>query len=248
MASKVTFFTPGDPLDINTLLGLEGSAQWIHQTNNPSKSADRAQGLAANGDEAAWKSHNAKTAGQVVYECFAASGFLTLPGVGIIAGGFHGDNVKLDYNTVGWPRLTVAVHKHDGASSHDDAEGGPICNTFATSLKWPAGFGVPAVITDLATPAVKQFEMKAAAVGMKTLGYTLSCTHVDETGGTGDWLAGDNRDGVEQIDAEMTGVPEDTDLVIDASWHRATDGSPEGNTAANARKVSISRHVEREAA
>lgn len=239
MASAVTFFTPVDPLAINTLLSLTSTAQWILQTNTPSKSADRAQGLKANGDEAAWRSHNLKGSGTVVYKCFLASGTLTLPRAGQIASTNHIDSVKLGYDPVGWPTLTVAYHKHLGAATHT------ACNSFATTLAWPAGFGIPTEIVDL-TPVtpVTQFEITSAAVGMKALEYTLSCTHVDENA-NGDWLAGDSRDGVEQVDLETTGVPDDADVDVDATWHNASDGQGEGNTTANSRKLSYSRHVAR---
>lgn len=244
MASTVSFFAPADPLNINTLLSLTGDAMWIQQTNAPAKSADRAQGLKANGDEAAWRAHNVKGSGSVVYKCFLASGFLTLPKAGIVANTNHIDSVKLGYDPVGWPTLTVAYHKHLGATTHL-ATGDKVCNSFATTLAFPACFSIPAVLKDLTTPtAVTQFEITSAAVGMKSLEYTLSCTHQDENAG-GDWLAGDNRDGVEQIDAETTGVPDDADVDVDATWHNATDSQSEGNTTANSRKLSYSRHVAR---
>lgn len=244
MASTVSFFAPADPLLINTLLSLTGDAMWIHQTNAPAKSSDRAQGLKANGDEAAWRAHNVKGSGSVVYKCFLATGALTIPAAGIVTNTNHVDSVKLGYDPVGWPTLTVAYHKHLGAATHL-ATGGAVCNSFATTLAFPAGFGIPSSLVDLTpvTPVV-QFEIASAAVGMKALEYTLSCTHVDESA-NGDWLAGDNRDGVEQIDAETTGVPDDGDVDVDATWHNANDGQSEGNTSANSRKLSYSRHVAR---
>ena len=37
-------------------------------------------------------------------------------------------------------------------------------------------------------------------------------------------------------------------FTFDASWHQATDGTPEGNTAVNTRKMSLIRHLARAAA
>lgn len=251
MASNTTFFAPTDPIDINTLLTLAGSLQWILQTVTPDSQADRAAGLSANGDEAAWKAHNARQTVTAVYNCYALTGFLTLPIIGTIASTYHIDTVKLAYNPTGYPSLTVTMHKHTGASTHA-AES---CNTYATDLLFPAQFGIPSAITDDTpehaeapiTHPVPMFTLSAAGVGMRALAFGMSCTHVDELGGTGDWLAGENHDGVETLDLEFTGVPEGADIVVSALWHTATDGTPEGNTAVNSRKLSLTRHILRAA-
>lgn len=246
MASTVTFFTNTDPININTLLTLTGSAQWIIQNPSPNSQSDRASGLGANGDEAAWKSHNPREQITVTYKCYAASGNLTLPKVGVVASTYHIDSVKLDYDPVGWPTLTVTVHKHTAASGTHAEDS---CNTYATDLVFPAQFGVPVSISDTTTPAaVVMFALASTAVALKTLSFGLTCTHVDETGGAGDWLAGENHDGVETLDAEFTGVPDDEDLTISALWHKGSDGAPTSNTGASSRKMSLSRHIAREAA
>ena len=241
MASQVTFFAPVDPININTLLSLEGALQWVVQNPAPNTQADRASGLGANGDEAAWKSHNLRKQVTITYKCFAASGNLILPKIGVIASTFHIDNVKLDYDPVGWPTLTVAIHKHLGASTHAEAS----CNTYATDIVFPAQFGVPTSIST-ATPTV-MFALGSTAVALKTLSFSLTCTHLDELGGTGDWLAGDNHDGVETLDAEFTGIPADADLTISAAYHKGSDGDPTTNTGASSRKLSLTRHIAREA-
>lgn len=236
MASNTTFFTPADPISINTLLTLEGAAQWIIQTVTPSKTQDRASGLGADGDEAAHQAHNGIERLTVVYKCFGTTGNLTLPDAGAIAATYHIDNVQLAYDAAGWPTLTVALHKHTDASTHDTSS----CNEYSSAIVFPAQFGIPADLGE-------DFSLDSAAVAMRSLSYTLTCTHVDEPGGTGDWHAGDNHDGVESLEAEFTGVPDDADLTIAATWHTSTDENGAGNTAVNSRKLSLTRHIARKA-
>jgi len=241
MASSVTFFTNTDPISINTLLTLVGDMQWIIQNPSPNKKSDRASGLGADGDEVAWKAHNASEQITITYKCFAASGTLTLPKVGTVASTYHIDSVKLDYDAAGWPTLTVTVHKHlDASGTHAEDS----CRTYATAILFPAQYGIPVSLSD-ATPTV-QLALLSTAVGFKSLSFALTCTHVDETGGTGNWLAGDNHDGVETLDAEFTGIPEDADLTIGDGWHNGGDGAPTTNTGASSRKLSLTRHIAHE--
>jgi hypothetical protein len=246
MSSNVTFFTPTDTLAINTLLSLTNAYQWLIQSNTPNKTNARASGLKANGDEGAWKSHNAVDRRTLVYECHALTLSLTVPVVGTVtATGYHIDSVKLAYNAAGWPQLTVVIHKHAGAASHTASS----CNTFATKIVFPAQFGSPSELVDT-TPVtpVTEFELEVATIGIRSLEWNLSATHVDELDGVGEWMAGDTRDAVETLDVEFTGQPDDSDLTIDASWHNGTDDAPEGNTAVNTRKLQLTRHVARVAA
>jgi hypothetical protein len=249
MASNVTFFTPTDTLAINTLLSLTLSAQWLIQSNTPNRTKERSSGLAANGDEGAWNPYNDVERRTLVYECHALTGNLTVPAVGtVIATGWHIDSAKVGYNAVGMPQLTVQIHKHMGALSHTAAS----CNTFASKVLLPAQFGIPSVITDDTydagppeVDAVTEFELEVATIGMRALEWGMTATHVDELDGVGNWIAGETRDAVETLDAEFTGVPDDGDLTIDASWHKGADDGTEGNTAVNTRKIQLVRHVAR---
>lgn len=243
MASNVTFFNPTDLIDINTNLSLTGSLQWILQTVAPSTTQDRASGLGATGDEAAYKDHNSKTQATLTYMCFGTSGNLMLPTVGSVLEGYHVDSVALAYNPTGWPTLTVTVHQHT-TTSHVDAA----CNEYSTGIVFPAQFGVPASISDNTSPTPGvMFANGAASIGMRSLSFNLTCTHLDETGSEGDWLAGENHDGVETLDAEFTGHVDNADLTIAATWSKATDGYSEGNTAVNSRSISLVRHIARDA-
>mgnify|MGYP001240558203 CR=1 FL=1 len=237
MATTPTFFSPTDAIDINTLLGLSGAARWIIQTASPSTSQDRASGLKADGDEAAYKEHNKLQNVSLAYKCFAVSGNLTIPSVGTVTGGYHIDSVALAYSPTDWPTLTVNAHKHDNGATH----AADSCRTYTSALTFTAGFGVPSSVKEGTTSI---FSLSAAGIGMRSLSFNLACTHVDELGSSGNWLAGENHDGVETIDAEFTGVPNDTaDLTIGAGWSRMSDGQTEGNTAVNARTLSITRHI-----
>jgi hypothetical protein len=240
MASNTTFFTPLDVIAINTLLTLEGAAMWIIQTAAPSSSKDRASGLKADGDEAAHVNHNARETVSLTYKCFATTGNLSLPKVGTVAGGYHIDSVALAYSPTDWPTLTVTVHKHGDGSTHADDS----CRTYSTDIVFPAQFGVPALLDDN-TPVtpVSQFAMAATGVGMRSLSFSLTCTHLDEQGGTGNWLAGENHDGVETLDAEFAGLPDDTDMTYAATWSLVTSGASSGNTTLNSRSVSLTRHI-----
>jgi hypothetical protein len=240
MASNTTFFSPADPLDLNTLLGIDTASPlcWIVQTNAPSGTQDRASGLGQDGDEIAHVEYNAKSSASLTYKCYAASGTLKLPSVGEISGGYHIDSVGLAYSPTDWPTLTIAAHRHDGTTGTHAAGS---CRTYSPTLVFPAQFCIPHELR--AEDATVMFKMSATGVAMRTLSYGLSCTHVDETGSCGDWIAGDNHDGTETLDAEFTGYPDGPDLVVNPAWSKTSDGISEGNTAVNSRTISLTRHL-----
>lgn len=245
MASEIKFFDPTDPININTLLELteDEDPKWELQTAAPEATSDRSQGLARNGDEAAWRAYNSRATNTATYKCYAATGMLKVPRTGVVASGWHIDTAKVDWDPVGWPTLTVTMHKHTGATNHAENS----CNTFASSIALPAGMCIPETLTDGAvSEPVIFFDLGTSAVGLRSMSYTLACTHVDETGRDGDWLAGENRDGSETLEIEFTGQPDDADLTIHSSFHKGGDGKPEGNTQANTRRLSLVRHIPRE--
>lgn len=238
MATTPTFFSPTDAIDINTLLGLgETDPKWVIQTAGPSTQKDRASGLGADGDEVAKEEYNKRKSVSLTYKCFSATGNLSLPSVGTISGGYHIDSVALAYSPTDWPTLTVTAHKHDDGATH----AADSCRTYTTDLVFPAQFGVPSSISD--GTATVMFAMSVAGIGMRSLSFSLACTHVDEQGSAGNWLAGENHDGVETLDAEFTGVPASGDLTIHADWTMTSDGETSGNTAVDSRTVSLTRHI-----
>src|SRR3990167_7645116 len=173
MADKlVPFFNPAD------VLALGGT--WIQQENNLADSVSRAQGLGATGDEAASQTYDGKTSGTLVYESHAetvVTPALVLPQVGWVLGRSLVDSWTLAYSMTGWPKLTVTVHQHD-ANVHADAT----LNEFTTTIIFPAQFGIPVSLTLVATGTAWSFT--DTDVGMRSLSYTLGCTHVDESDGT----------------------------------------------------------------
>lgn len=240
MASETGFFNPDDLIDINTLLDLEGLAQWEIQTGTPSKSKDRAFGLDRYGDENASKEHNPNEKIVLVYECQAEEGFLVIPKAGQIAETYHIDSLKVDYKPNGWPTLTVNAHKHTGTTGTHAAD---TCRMYSSTLALPAQFGIPAEIKDLLD--VSSFKINTTACGLKTLSYGLGVTHVDEF--LTEWLAGENRDGTETLDVSFSGIPIDADLTFAAAWHTPTDSSPKSNSAPSSRSISKVKHIKKDA-
>jgi hypothetical protein len=243
MASATTYFAPVDTLAINTLLSLSGPGAnlWLIQSNAPTKSKDIAKGLNATGDVSATKLHNSRESRTLVYECQGDSGVLTIPKAGqVTSTGIHIDSVKVDYGNAKWPTMTIVTHKHLGAASHTTSS----CRTYTKTIALPAQFGVPETINDLATPTPEaQFALDSAAVAMRSLSYSLGCTHVDEPGAAGDWHSGENRAGLEQIDVEFLGVPDDADIDVAADWNDPSDGEGATNQGASNRRRSWQRDV-----
>lgn len=246
MASATNYFAPVDILDINTLLALEGTAQWLIQTNNKTGSKTVAKGLNGTGDVSATKEHNAMESRTLVYECQAETGSLTLLKAGqVTSAGWHIDSVAVAYQNAGWPQMTVTCHKHAGAASHETGD----CRTYTCSLALPAQFGVPSTVTDL-TPVtpVTIFTLGSAAVAMRSLSYTLGLTHVDEPGGEGDWHSGENRAGVETLDAQFLGNVDAADLTIGTGWHQPADGDNTSNQGAGTSSLQIQHDLLKDAA
>jgi hypothetical protein len=239
------FFEPTDPIDINTLLSLTGSDVWEIQAQTPNVTKDRAQGLAADGDEGAYTATNEKTAVSITYKSFKASGYLTLPTVGDVASTYHIDAVKLTYNANDWPTLEVQAHKHT-TSTHTSCNEYTVGKTSAgKTAQFPAGFGAPASIVDDATPTpATYFAMAHATIGVKTVTVGLAVTHQDETGSSGDHLAGENRDGKETLDADFVGIP--TTVTAYTTFTLLSCGGPQANTAADTARYSYERHVLRD--
>jgi len=216
----IPFFNPAD------VLSLSGD-DWVQQENNITETAQRAQGLDADGNEAANKRHGVTEAGTVVYECHLETGDLTLPKVGIVVGGYHLDNFVVAYNPTGWPRLTASVHNH-GANAH-----AADLRTFTPTLTLPAQFGVPRTLGE------ESFALTAADCGVAGMSYSCGCTHVDEDE-NGDHIAGQNRDGDERLTWEFTGVPTVTPK---ADWDEMSDGNVKSNTAAEKSSMSWEHHI-----
>jgi len=236
----IQFFDPNDPLDINTMLELTDDKVWEMQTTSATNTKGRASGLDRKGDEAAFREHNPRSALNITYKCYATSGLLTLPSVGEIVNGYHIDSWTLVYSPTDFPVLTITTHKHT-ASTGSHADGS--CRTYTATVKLPAQYCIPIQLM-FEDGKTKAFDLKNPGIGMRSLSFELTCTHVDETGGCGDWLAGENHDGVETLTAEFTGVPQiPADLAIDASWSNPSESVSEGNTQVNTRSLTLVKHI-----
>jgi len=236
MAHK--FFEPVD--------SFGGFANLVIQTGgNPSLQEGRAAELGSDGDEIANEGFDKKTNVTCVYGPTVYTGNLTIPVVGQIANGFHVDSVAVAYNQQGFPTMTVTGHKHEEGSPDAD------CRTYTATIVLPARkIGIPSALVDttLVTPA-DVFKLAAeAAVGMKGLTYTLSVTHVDEPDGDGGHLAGDNHDGVEKIDVEMSGEAEAAEYTVGAAFFVETNAAGnQGNTSKTTRSLSMVKHIAHDA-
>lgn len=226
---EVPFFNPSDVLSLG--------GDWVVQDNGLADSNQRAQGLKANGDEAASQLYDGKTAGTIKYECFASSGNLVLPNVGSVMGGYHIDSISLTPQATGWPQLTVTVHQHDD-NAHVDGD----FNEYAPSIVFPAGYGIPRTLALVATGTA--FSLDDTDAGMRGMTYTLGCQHQDEPDGSGNHLAGQNRDGVETLAVEFTKDP--AVVTVAAGWDEMSDGSPKSNTAAETASMQWEHHITRE--
>lgn len=229
MPAAVTFY---DPIDTTGIL----DTMWEIQTAVPSPSSTRAAGPKSTGDEAKSHLHNAKITYVVTAICYLAEGELVLPSVGTVSvGGIHVDSVNLKPDPNGWPVLTLNCHKHNGGSSH--AAGS--CRLYTPSITFNAGFGVDR--------AGIGFTLAAGdtAIGIASVEYNLTCTHDDTTGDLGDWLAGENRDGVETFKLTTTGSGATVTPPVDAvhPWDKTGGSTPMSSTSADSETFDYEHHI-----
>lgn len=231
----VTFF---DPVAIS---GLGIGTNWVLQSGSPSTSRNRAQGLKTNGDEAASQLYGGQTSQTLEFKNFQSSGDTgdsgnAIPSAGKCASGWHVDSVSVSYSPTDWPTLSVQVHKHDdcetGVTSHASQ-----ANTYTASLELPMGFGVPSDIKTIVG-------ISDSTIGLSAFSYEMSVTHQDEVGGSGNYLASEDRDGSESASVSTVGVPS-ADPDIDG-WDMLSDSTNASNTTADTATYSFEHHVQRD--
>lgn len=223
MPPVVSFFNPADLLSLAT---------WEVQSDTVATPAERLQGLDATGDEAASALVNKRINTTLVLKCFETSGNLALPVPGTVTStGHHVDSIALRLSPNDWPTLTVVLHKHDNGATH--AEGS--CRTYTPTLTIAAGRGIPRAGTGFTLGAAD------TAVGLASFDYSVSVTHQDEVGDTGNWLAGENRDGMETVQIGLTG--KGASITAPAGWDKVDGGDARGNTAAETETASYEHHV-----
>lgn len=229
MPTTVKFFDPTDILS---------ATDWHLQSRNPSTSRNRAQCLKANGDEAKSQLYGAQTSDTLTYKACGTPATIDLSTLhpGVVVSGWHIDRLSIKYNPTDFTEISFVVHKHDacetGRTSHQD-----IANEFVPSVaSLPAGFGIPAALKTLVG-------ISDESVDLSEFTYDLSVQHQDETGGSGAWLAAENRDGEETIQISTVGVPSSAPAIT--GWDCTANGSGEGNTAAETGSWTFEHHVGR---
>ena len=227
MPAAVTFYSP---IDTTGIL----DAMWEVQSATPSASAARAAGPKSTGDEATSHLHDAKISYVVNAICYATTGDLALPIVGTIDSGIHVDSINVKPDPNGWPALTMNCHKHNNGTSHT------ACRQYAPTITFAAGFGV--------NRAGIGFTLAEgdSAIGISDVDYNLSCKHDDTTGDAGNWLAADNRDGVETFKLTTTGqgatVTPPTDE--DHAWDKINGSTPKNATSSDSETFEYEHHIE----
>jgi hypothetical protein len=216
MADKaVDFFNPEDVLALG--------AGWEQQENNIVHSQSRAQGLDGTGDEAKSVTHDAKSAGTVVYE-FHGTADTHLPPIGSVAGGYHIDGGQTVYGEVALPRVTFNVHNHDD-NAHTDT-----LRQFTPTLQVIAGFGCPRDLGGITVPA---------DAGVKSVTHSFGVQHLDESE-NGVHFAGENRDGMESLAYQFLG--DQGTIAAPTSWDELTHGNVKSNVAAESGSYSWEIH------
>lgn len=230
MNERVNFFASECPEDILTMLG----ETWEFQNQNPEqRSLDYINELGKRGDEILHALVNGKTSTGWQFVSTAISGKLKLPKVGLVIGGYHIDSAEVSWDRGAIkPKLTIVGHAHDGV------EGGHnTCRTYSPTIEVDVtAFGMPA---DLG--AIKLTE--TAEVDFRSARYSLACSHIDETGRTGNQLKGNNHDGVESLSVEFTGDAASSDYQIATGWSKPSSSKTPSNTGVTTSSIELIHHI-----
>lgn len=216
----VGFFNPAA-----LLAALSG---WEYVNDNVDNSDERFSELGGDGDEGAYAIANRKNGGTVTLKCFAAEGNLTLPDLGSILGGYHVDSFSIKLDPKGWPTMDIQVHKHLDAAH-------PACRTYTPTLVIACGRGIV---------APGGFALAGVGTGFSSFDYSCSVSHIDETDGEGDFLAGDSYDGVENVSIGTIGL--DNIVAIDG-WDRVGDTNSRVNNGSEKSTFSFTKHIDHNA-
>lgn len=228
----IGFFNPTSPITVPTT--------WILQSNGPSTSKTRAQGLKSNGDEAASHLYAGQTSDTLTFKVFSTSGNIvpaTLK-AGSVVSGYHVDSVSVAYTPTDWPTVTLSIHKHDDLAVSSSTSHGGQSNKYTSSLNLPAGWGCPSGLRSLL------FETDDASVGISSFNYSCGVTHQDEVGDNGNWLASEDRDGNETINVSFVGIPTSAPAID--GWDCTSNSRSMGNTSADTSSFTFEHHLQRD--
>lgn len=213
---SASFFNPVSPFG-----ALTG---WEVQTNNPNTTVTRAQALGSDGDEIDKKTHDAKTTVSATYVLKTATG-CKIPKFGEILGGYHVDNVSIQFSNTAFVMMTLTGHKH-GSSAH------PACRTYTGSLSSIASnFGCPSTVVGMTIPQ---------NAGVRSMTYNLGGNHQDELGSAGDFLAAENYDGNETVDVELC---DSGTISATTGWTLTSASNSFANNAAESTSATVEKHI-----
>ena len=217
------FFDPASPFG--------ALADWECQSENPQETCQRAQALKSNGDELRSKNFNHKTTVSADYTANAATA--AIPKAGAVLNGFHVDTVTVKYNQNDFAKMTITGHKHGSPAANH-----PACRTYTGSLATVGViFGCPATLPGI---------LNVSGAGVRSATYTLGCSHIDEPGSQGEFLAAGNHDGVETSEVEFCDTLGATGADTTNGWSLSTRNTSLGNTQADAVTVSAEHHIQKD--
>lgn len=236
--TPVTFYDPSSPF--GELTGWE-----IQTGGDPAKSQQQEIDYNRTGDILAGEKYDKRSTVSATYKpsTRTSGDSMYLPSVGEILESYHVDSVSIAFGQTTSPTLTVAGHQHDDGSGHADGS----CRTYSATPNFIVqGIGIPMTISDIGATEIFALTL-AAAVGLRSLTYTLTCTHEDELDSAGAHLAGENRDGVETLEIEFTGGAIETiDYTLAANWFVGTETPAQGNTTVKTKSITATQHIEKD--
>lgn len=228
----VQFFAPACDITVDS--------HWKFQDGGAKETTrERASELGADGDEVAHATHGARSTTSFIFIHDGDGDALVFPNPGTVSGGWHIDDFSVVWSRDAIaPKMTVNCHKHESGTNHSSGS----CRTYTPSLVAiaPQTFGCPSAFSG--GTGKNGFTLaQGAVVDLRDATYTVKCSHVDEANRTGGELAGNNYDGVETLEVNLTGEATSDDWTSD--WDRVSDGVTPSNTGATATKLSFEHHL-----
>lgn len=205
---------------------------WQFQTGGGEREAfDRSQELKDDGDELMSALTNGKKTATLNFVSTLSTGKLSWPAVGSHINGWHIDQVRITWDRGQIrPKMAVTVHKHTSGTMHST------CRTYASTLSGQIdaqAFGCPSTFgTAFALDANSVAAMRSATL-------TVTAKHVDEPNATGGNLMGDNHDGSETLEVELTGKS----ITYTSTWDRTDNGDEPSNTGATTTSMTFEHHI-----
>lgn len=223
----IDFFNPSS--------GISVDASWTFQNGGDIETeTTRNAELGSSGDELASALSAKRSSTSFIFLHSGSGQTLVIPAAGTVSNGWHFDSVSISWSRDQMrPKMTVACHRHDNGNNHATGS----CRTYASSLA-----AIPVVAFGVPSSFGAAFALDAhAVVDLRSATYTLECTHVDENGRDGTELAGDNHDGRETLQVELTGSVTADDYV--STWDCTSAGNSPVNTGATASSFTFEHHV-----